>query len=63
MSNDVETHALAMPRDLGPAVLAQLDSEAVKAYRLSYRMLRMRDSKGSRGEEPHQALCRMMVIS
>ena len=46
MSNDAETHARAMSRDLGPAVLTQLDNEAVKAYHLSYRMFRGGDSRG-----------------
>lgn len=42
-----------MSRDaLGPAVLPQLDNEAVSAYRLSYRMFRGGGSRGSRGEDP-----------
>ncbi|CAM9653891.1 unnamed protein product [Ascophyllum nodosum] len=51
MSN-AETHALAMLGDLGPTVLPQLDNEAVRAYRRSYRMFRMGGSRGSSGEDP-----------
>lgn len=41
-----------MPRDIGPAVLPQLDNEAVRAYRLSYRKFRGGESRGSKGEDP-----------
>lgn len=39
-------------RDIGPAVLPQLDNEAVRTYRMSYRRFRKGDSRGSRGEDP-----------
>eukprot|EP00903_Cladosiphon_okamuranus_P005882 g5818.t1 len=41
-----------MTRDIGPAVLPQLDNEAVRAYRLSYRKFRGGESRGSKGEDP-----------
>ncbi|CAM9808776.1 unnamed protein product [Ectocarpus sp. 6 AP-2014] len=42
----------AVSRDIGPAVLSQLDNEAVRTYRMSYRRFRKGDSRGSRGEDP-----------
>ncbi|CAN0141845.1 unnamed protein product, partial [Scytosiphon promiscuus] len=42
-------------KDIGPAVLPQLDNEAVRAYRQSYRRFRKGDSRGSRGEDPETA--------
>eukprot|EP00752_Nemacystus_decipiens_P007122 g6379.t1 len=41
-----------MPVDIGSAVLPQLDNEAVRAYRLSYRKFRVGESRGSKGEDP-----------
>lgn len=41
-----------MPGDIGPAVLPQLNNEAVRAYRLSYRKFRGGGSRGTKGEDP-----------